>query len=252
MKQKKTIKVLMIVILIFSATLSAQDEENKFNFEIQGAGVWQIYNDIQIPNDNSGSRIALDDVVGKGMFSAFRVSASWQLNPDTQFELVLAPFLAEEDGTLEDVVFYNEKQFNPGNVLATYKFNTYRLSYRYTFHQTAKWTARIGATLLIRDADVALEQGPVKTNYDNLGFVPLLNFNSNYKINDSLEFIFDFNGLAGGPGRLLEADLRINYSLSNNSYLGIGYRALEGGVDIDDVYNFAMLHGGYLALGIDF
>ena len=245
-------KKLIVILLIFSSAVIAQDEEPKFSLEVQAVGVWQTYNDVQIPNNASGTRFALDEVVGDGMFEALRISASWQMKPDHQLELALLPFTAEEDGQLGKLVNFNGIAFVPGDVRAKYKFNSYRLTYRYTFHESPEWILKIGATALIRDADVELEQGAIKTNYDNIGFVPLLQFNAEYLFSDNFSFIFDFNGLAGGPGRLLEGDARLQFNFNENGYFGLGYRVLEGGADVDDVYSFGMLHQGYLALGLNF
>lgn len=133
-----------------------------------------------------------------------------------------------------------------------YEFNSYRLTWRYLFRESENLKMKIGFTGLVRDADVALEQSGVRTNYDNIGFVPLLNFHADYRVNDNLNLIFDFNGLAGGPGRLLEGDLRLNYYLSEGAHIGTGFRVLEGGADVDDVYNFAALYTGYVAFGYNF
>ena len=55
-------------------------------------------------------------------------------------------------------------------------------------------------------------------------------------------FRLDFDGLAGGPGRLIDLGLMLDYELSDSWRIGGGYRTLEGGADTDDVYSFAWLH----------
>ena len=60
---------------------------------------------------------------------------------------------------------------------------------------------------------------------------------------DDLDFTtFDFDGLAGGPGRAFDIALKIGYDVSEVVSLNVGYRTLEGGADVDSVYNFAWLH----------
>ena len=54
-------------------------------------------------------------------------------------------------------------------------------------------------------------------------------------------------GLAGGPGRLFDVALKLEYDLTEQWRIGAGYRTLEGGADTDDVYTFAWLHYGVLA-----
>lgn len=241
-----------MILLLIPATALAEENGDKFSLELEAGVVGQAYNKIQIPNDATGTRFSLKDIAGSGPYSSLRFSGKMRIGSRSELQLILAPFKASETGCLAETVQYNGVSFTAGDVKAKYIFSTYRLTYRYTFRNTPKWKLSIGATALIRDADVALEQGGKRTNYDNVGFVPLLNFKSTYIFSEGLQFHFDFNGLAGGPGRLLEGDARLQFTLGGNVYMGLGYRFLEGGVDIDDVYNFAMLHQTYLVLGYSF
>ena len=53
--------------------------------------------------------------------------------------------------------------------------------------------------------------------------------------------IFDFEGLAGGPGRALDLALKERYDLTDRWSVGGGYRMLEGGVDsADSAYLYLM------------
>ncbi|MDX2437422.1 MAG: hypothetical protein QNL88_10270, partial [Acidobacteriota bacterium] len=51
--------------------------------------------------------------------------------------------------------------------------------------------------------------------------------------------LFDFEGLAGGPGRAIDLSLKVGYDINESWAVTAGYRMVEGGVDIDEVYNFA-------------
>ena len=52
------------------------------------------------------------------------------------------------------------------------------------------------------------------------------------------------DGLAGGPGRAFDTSLKFGYDLNDRWQVTLGYRTLEGGADVDSVYNFAWLHYG--------
>jgi hypothetical protein len=50
------------------------------------------------------------------------------------------------------------------------------------------------------------------------------------------------DGLAGGPGRAVDAALRLGYDAGGPWMVQAGNRTLEGGADVRDVYSFARLH----------
>jgi hypothetical protein len=53
-------------------------------------------------------------------------------------------------------------------------------------------------------------------------------------------------------GRAFDLVLKVSYNLTQHWNIGCGYRALEGGVDNVDVYNFAWLHYTVLSAGYRF
>ena len=60
----------------------------------------------------------------------------------------------------------------------------------------------------------------------------------------------DADGLAGGPGRAIDAALKLGYDIDRHWTLSAGYRTLEGGADVEEVYAFAWLH--YLAGSVSY
>ena len=53
-------------------TTARASEAPRFTVRIEGGPVWQSRNDVQIPNDASGTRFSLDDLVGSGPWPAAR------------------------------------------------------------------------------------------------------------------------------------------------------------------------------------
>ena len=99
--------------------------------------------------------------------------------------------------------------FSPGTPTeGKYKFDTYRVSYRYLFLNKNSWRMHVGATLLVRDAKIELEQSGLKASDSNVGVSPLLNFSTEWAFAKRWAAIFDFEGLAGGPGRALDLALK--------------------------------------------
>ena len=54
--------------------------------------------------------------------------------------------------------------------------------------------------------------------------------------------VLDIDALAGGPGRAEDAALKILADINTHWSISLGYRTLEGGADVDAVYNFSWLH----------
>uniref|UniRef100_A0A7V0Z3K1 Alginate export domain-containing protein n=1 Tax=candidate division WOR-3 bacterium TaxID=2052148 RepID=A0A7V0Z3K1_UNCW3 len=101
---------------------------------------------------------------------------------------------------------------------------------------------------LIPNAKIRLEQQGRGAEETNLGFVPLLHIGAEQRINDKLGFIFDLEGLAGGPGRAFDGALKLRYYPSRLWGLSFGYRTVEGGADVTSVYNFAWIHYGLVSV----
>ena len=67
----------------------------------------------------------------------------------------------------------------------------------------------------------------------------MLSFAADYGLADRWYLLFDFEGLAGGPGRAFDVALKVGYDFNDRWGITVGYRAVEGGADIEEVYNFA-------------
>jgi len=220
--------------------------------EIEAGPVWQGRNDVQIPNDATGTRFSLVDVIGQGPWPAARVYLSWNFSDKRSLRALVAPLTITETGNLDGPVAFATKDFVAGPVEATYKFNSYRLSYRQRFHHGARWSWWWGLTAKIRDARIALAQGDVSAAKDDLGFVPLAHLAWEWRPTTNWRATFDADALAGGPGRAEDVALKLSRDLGERTRLAVGYRMVEGGADVDEVYNFAWLHYAVASLYVSF
>jgi len=215
-------------------------DEPRFALELEGGPAWQAKNDVQIPNDESGTRFSLKDLVGTGPWVSGRLYFTWNINPRHGLRLLLAPLSYTESGSFDSPVDFAGESYEPGvPTEATYKFNSWRLSYRYRLKDGERWKLWIGATVKIRDAKIELRQGPTTSLDDDLGFVPLLHFAADYRFAERWHLIADVDALAGGPGRAIDVGLKVGYDIDSRWAVTFGYRTVEGGADVDDVYNFA-------------
>ena len=215
-----------------------------------GGRVWQTVNDVQVPNDAAGTRFSLVDVVGEGSWDAGRVYLTWNINERHGLRALYAPLSITEPGMLDGPVDFDGGSFAAGPVDATYTFNSYRLSYRYRFHEGARWTWWLGFTAKIRDAEIALEQGAERSSKDDLGFVPLLHLAADWRLGGGWLLTLDADALAGGPGRAEDVALKLARDLAPGVRLSAGDRLVEGGADVDEVYAFAWLHYAVASLRV--
>lgn len=234
---------LIVLVLVLTAAPSAPAGENRFSVELEGGPVWQTRNDVQIPNDDSGTRFSLVDVAGNGPWPAVRAYLTWNVNRRHGFRVLLAPLSVTEEGELDQVTGFEGATFQPREPTeATYKFNSWRITYRYRFLDGTRWRWWIGFTAKIRDAKVRLEQPGVAAQKTDVGFVPLLHVRGEWEPAARWRVSLDLDALAGGPGRAEDAALKLNRDLGESWTVSLGYRTLEGGADVDAVYNFAWLH----------
>ena len=69
----------------------ALESDSRFTVELEAAVAWQAKNDVQVPNDASGTRIALDGLTGSGPFPAVRLYAEYRPGRRHGLRLLAAP-----------------------------------------------------------------------------------------------------------------------------------------------------------------
>ncbi|MBL8381745.1 MAG: hypothetical protein JNM90_01625 [Burkholderiales bacterium] len=218
--------------------------------EFEAGIAWQDRNDVQIPNDATGTRFALDRVTGSGPFFAPRVQFSTGLAPRHELRLVAAPLGIKESGSLDQAVNFNGQRFAAGAVQARYRFDSYRATWRYTFAEDRDWTWKAGLTGKIRSAEITLTQGGITTTRDDTGFVPLLHLYGERRLDQRSRLTFEGDGLAGGRGRAFDLTLRYVRDLGPRTSGFAGVRLLDGGADSSGTYNFARFH--YVTFGLQY
>lgn len=241
--------VVLAAMLVLLLPTDSRAQAPRLELELEAGAAWQSYNDVEIPNDGSATRFSLYDLAGSGPWPAGRLYVTWNLAERHGIRLLLAPFSLTETGVPAEAVSFAGEMYAAGvPVEATYTFNSYRLSYRYRAHAGERTTAWVGFTAKIRDAVIALEQGQVASRKDDLGFVPLLHVAGEWRFAAPWQLSLDADGLAGGPGRAVDAALELGYRVGDHWLVQGGYRMVEGGADVDAVYTFAWLHYASLSL----
>jgi hypothetical protein len=213
---------------------------NLFEIELETGPVWQSRNDVEIPNDGTATRFSLKDLVGEGPWPAGRVYFTWSIAGRHSVRFLLAPLLYTETGTFEDPVLFAGEAYVPGAPTeATYQFNSWRGSYRYQFKRGDRWNWWVGFTAKVRDAKIELTQGSTTSKDTDLGFVPLVYLRGDYRFAERWHLLLELEALGGGPGRAEDLSLKLGRDFGEHWTLSFGYRTVEGGADVDAVYNFA-------------
>ena len=231
-----SMRYLLLLMLFGSHFANCQFTlETELGFPIPG------YNKIRVPNEATefdfNSDFSLDGLTIPG-----RARLTYTFGEKNNISALFAPLTINYKGASPRDIEFQQTLFSEGeDIEGEYKFNSYRLTYRRDIVKNEKWLFGIGFTAKIRDATIALSSENKKDRKDDIGFVPLLRLVAAYKYQD-LEFIIEGDGLAGGPGRAFDFFGGVNYNFYKNLSGKIGYRIVEGGANVSEVYNFTIIN----------
>ena len=250
---KTTSKILIVpLLMIFSLTISAV--EKRWSLDIETGPVFASSNTIQVPNPE-GTRFSLTDGFEINSKIYYRIRLNSLLGKRHQLSVLFAPLTLRADGEPVQELIFQNTTFPPGEtVKALYRFNSYRLTYRYLLLNKKKLQLWIGFTAKIRDAKILLSSKSYEDDTTNVGFVPLLNLMLDWGFGNKMGLIFEVDALAapGGQGRAEDVSISFYHNLGKKTRLRMGYRFIEGGADVEEVYNFAFLNYVYAAIQIWF
>jgi long-subunit fatty acid transport protein len=236
------------IVLLFCISVSTAKAQALIDFET--GFVSTGYNDVRIPG-NLGTRFSLkDDLTPKAAFF-YRVRLNYTIKSRHTISLLYAPLETKSEGRVTNNILFEGVVF-PANteLIGTYKFNSYRLTYRYDIVQKPKFEFGLGLTAKIRDAKIALASAALVSEKTNVGFVPIINFRLLWNLNNTFGILLEGDALAAPQGRAEDVQIAATYKFSDNFRVRAGYRILEGGAENDVVYNFALFH--YASVGLSY
>jgi hypothetical protein len=206
-------------------------------------------NDVRIPGAG-GTNLSLVDDLSSPATPVFRLRVGYRF-ADRHFVTALyAPLRINATGVLDSNAIFAGQNYPAGSsLLGVYRFDSYRLTYRYSFVRNRTVELAGGLTGKIRDAEISL-YGARTARKTNTGFVPLLNFHFEWRPRGgSFGVVLDADALAAPQGRAEDILLAATWAVRDGIVFRIGYRTVEGGADNDEVYNFAWLH--YAVAGVE-
>ena len=252
MKDRSSTSVVLIAATaalacdLLLAPRSAMADGPDAEFEVGAA--WANRNDVRIPGAG-GTELSLVDELHTSVAPVFRVRVGYRFRERHYITALYAPLQVNSTGSVQRDVDFAGATFPAGTpLLAVYRFDSYRLTYRYSFVRSRSLEIAAGATAKIRDAEISLH-GVETSSKTNTGFVPLLNVHIEWRPGGAaVGLLFDADALAAPQGRAEDILLAAMWTLHDGLALYAGYRTLEGGADNDEVYNFAWFN--YAVAGV--
>jgi len=243
----KRIQKTAIVLLTAVLSLGYSSAYARLSFDIGTGVVFSGYNDVRIPNE-SGTDISLSEELETDPDYFITARLTYSSGKRHNIAIFAAPLRLRANGKVNKVVKFEGEEF-PANIplRAVYRFDSYRLTYRYDIVHTRGFQFGLGLTAKIRDASILLEGGSKESEKKNTGFVPLINFRLGWMLSEKLGLLLGGDALAAPQGRAEDVLQAIQYKINENLSIKLGYRILEGGADVDEVYNFTLLN--YIVAG---
>jgi hypothetical protein len=246
MKPKKvSSRVNLIAVILFGSITGTCWA--RFTADVETGLVFSGYNDVRIPGD-TGTLFSLSQELETERSVFFRLKLGYVIARRHSVTLLIAPLRLSGEGRVNRDILFEDRDFPANTPLeSTYRFDSYRIGYRYHFFESRPLEFGAGVTLKLRDASIKLAADNQTAEKKNTGFVPLINFMATWKPTQHFSLLLDGDALAAPQGRAEDVLLALRYSPSSRVGLKLGYRILEGGADVDEVYSFALVN--YLVVG---
>ncbi len=242
----------LLAPLAFLALASTPGWAAAWLLDLEGARVWSGYNDVRIPGDG-GTRFSLTEDLRSEAGFCGRLRLGIVLAERHHLSAFAAPLRLDAAGQAPATLLFAGTEFPAASRLsASYRFDSYRLTYRYRLRATSRFTGWLGFTAKLRDAEIAVAGAGLRAKKTNTGFVPLLAFRGDWRLDERFGISCEGDALAGGPGRAEDVFLGLTYRRNSRLTLRGGYRLIEGGADVAEVYSFARLDFASLGLELSF
>ncbi|MFK8058193.1 MAG: hypothetical protein AB8F78_18850 [Saprospiraceae bacterium] len=223
---------------------------SQVQLDLETGSVFTGRNDVRI-SGNQGTLFSLSNDLTSNSTFFYRLRLNFTIDARHTFSMLYAPLEVKSSGSIANDIVFNGPTFPANTKLdGTYKFNSYRLTYRYRLIERENLLFGLGLTAKIRDAKIGLASTDIESIKTNVGFVPIINFRLCWKMNETFGLLLDGDALAAPQGRAEDVNLALTYTVDEHLNFRAGYRILEGGADNDEVYNFSLFN--YASVGVTY
>ncbi|MGM0551493.1 MAG: hypothetical protein ACQESW_10465, partial [Bacteroidota bacterium] len=191
MKFKMLVVWIMLLLVFGVSTTKAQAL-----IDFETGLVFTGYNDVRIPGDN-GTLVSFKNDLQSKTEPFYRIRFNYTINARHTISLLYAPLKTQSTGSVSNAIVFKDVVF-PANTEITgdYKFNSYRLTYRYAIVKNPKVEFGLGFTAKIRDASIALSSSGLTGEKVNTGFVPIINFRLLWHMDNKFGLLLEGDALA--------------------------------------------------------
>jgi hypothetical protein len=235
---------ILILSCWFFLNFSKPVEASNLTLELGQAFVGS--NNYQIPR-TFGTKVELGS---QSIPFYLRLRSVIDVSRNHEITFLFAPFSYQAIKKFNNnVQFNNELFFANQEVNIKYKFNSYRIGYRYHLHEAQTLLIKVGLTGKIRDASIEMSKDGKINRFSNVGFVPLLSTALEWIFIKDFKVILDVEGATGGKnGWALDATTYVQWAF-DSKFSGMGgIRYLGGGASVKTVVSFAHIIYGFIGI----
>lgn len=237
---------LLVFYLLFSLFANAQ-----YFINIESGVLSTGLNNIR--NGANGTLFSLKNDFKSPKSPFLRIRFGFLLNQKHHFSILYAPLKLTVNTILNTPIIFNDANFE-ANVPseAVYQFNSYRFTYNRSIINTNTFNLGLGVSAKIRDAGASLRNSNTFSKNFGIGFAPLINIITQWKISNKFGIHIFGEGIAASKGRAIDFLFTGTYEINTNLQANIGYRILDGGADGKNRYNFVQFHFAIVSLTYQF
>lgn len=244
----------ILFIFLTSLLVTQVYSQSEWQLRIMPQAAFGGRNTVQRPNNDEGTRVNLNNEFDRKNNATFSPRIELEYSYNKHHIIATAAFVNDKfEGSTNRDILYDGELFSAGNdIEAKYKFNTYRIGYRYRLVDQPQFAFEIGATLLFRDAYISMEDNTKEAKFSNFGVAPLLSYYLEWKATERFSLLTYGDAFAVKVGRAEDIFAGAKYQFTPKLSGIAGYRLLEGGSDGDKVYTMAAFHFASIGIGYNF
>lgn len=236
-----------LVFALFLTGVLFSEPFQRFELDVESGAALVGYNDVRIPK-TTGTLISFSEELETDPAFFVRGRFTYYFNKNNMISVLIAPLTLHATGSVNREVIFEGESFAPNATLSTvFRFNSYRLTYQRLWFIRENVQLGLGVTAKVRDAAISIADSNKISEKTNIGFVPLIKFSVAWRFIHPFVLVLDGDALGAPQGRAEDISLALQGTINEKTSLKVGYRVLEGGSDVEEIYSFTWVN--YIFVG---